>query len=406
MPLPLRITIIGINYSPEETGIAPYTTGLAEGLKRNGHDVRVITTLPHYPEWKVSTASIKLRGIRRDNNVPVKRTKHYVPRRPGFVNRFISEISFGIVSSLSKWNKPDLLILISPGLFSTGIAIIKAKLSQKKYPIVIWTQDIYGQGLAQIKGESFAARTLSAIEKKILGSADKVVIPHEFFAQSISTDENDQQSRFKVIKNWSHVSGFTSQPYVPKEQNNSDGTFLILHTGNMGSKQGLENVVAAAKLAEMRCIPVHFELMGDGSERKRLEELSAGISTLSIVSPVSRDEYLNKLNSADVLLLNELVGVSTMSIPSKLTSYFFAGKPIVASTSLTGTASNEIIASGAGLVVEAGNPEALLDAVIKIKESPELAMSFGLAGKQYAKANLSPESAIASWESLVRALID
>ena len=57
----LRVLVIGINYSPEPTGIAPYTTGIAEQLARHAEHVTVLTGLPHYPSWQVpgSTATTR-----------------------------------------------------------------------------------------------------------------------------------------------------------------------------------------------------------------------------------------------------------------------------------------------------------------------------------------------------------
>ena len=42
----MKIKIVGINYLPELTGIAPYPTGMAEGLAAYGHNVNVVTE-PH-----------------------------------------------------------------------------------------------------------------------------------------------------------------------------------------------------------------------------------------------------------------------------------------------------------------------------------------------------------------------
>ena len=50
------ILLVSINYSPEETGIGPYSTGLAEHLAGAGHDVTVVTGMPHYPAWEVEAA--------------------------------------------------------------------------------------------------------------------------------------------------------------------------------------------------------------------------------------------------------------------------------------------------------------------------------------------------------------
>ena len=48
-----RLTIIGINYAPESSGIAPYAAALAQGMTTLGWQVKVITGYPSYPQWQV-----------------------------------------------------------------------------------------------------------------------------------------------------------------------------------------------------------------------------------------------------------------------------------------------------------------------------------------------------------------
>ena len=48
-----RILIVTTNYWPEPTGIAVYTTDLANILTKDGHEVTVLTSLPHYPWWRI-----------------------------------------------------------------------------------------------------------------------------------------------------------------------------------------------------------------------------------------------------------------------------------------------------------------------------------------------------------------
>ena len=52
----MRILIYSYNYHPEPIGIAPLMTELAEGLVKRGHEVRVITAMPNYPERKIYPA--------------------------------------------------------------------------------------------------------------------------------------------------------------------------------------------------------------------------------------------------------------------------------------------------------------------------------------------------------------
>lgn len=406
MQSPLRITIIGINYFPENTGIAPYTTGLANALAANNFEITVITALPHYPSWSVRPEDRSLLGLNVEEGVHIKRVSHYVPNRPVFLLRFLSEITFGVKSTISKWNNPDVLILISPGLFSTAIATLRAKFSLKKIKVVFWAQDLYGAGLSQLKGRSISSILLSKLEQKLLSSGELTVFPHSLFIDSlVAPAKSRNKTNFSVVKNWSHISEPSTTNFdVGARKLYFNDNFTVLHTGNMGAKQGLENVINAAKLAEEKQLPINFVLMGDGAERSHLEALSVGLSNIKVVPPVPSEEYVNLLSASDVLLLNELPGVSTMSIPSKLTSYFFAGKPVVAATSLNGTSSEEIHAAAAGIVVPAGDPIALLNAVNELRSTPDLAVAFGKSGKNYAKRNLTPEAAIEKWINLLSSL--
>lgn len=54
----MKILVYGINYSPELTGIGKYTGEMVAWMAREGHEVRVITAPPYYPQWKVGDGAI------------------------------------------------------------------------------------------------------------------------------------------------------------------------------------------------------------------------------------------------------------------------------------------------------------------------------------------------------------
>jgi glycosyltransferase involved in cell wall biosynthesis len=181
---------------------------------------------------------------------------------------------------------------------------------------------------------------------------------------------------------------------------------LAVHTGNMGVKQGLENLVDAARVADERRSPVHFVLVGNGGERRKLMERARGITRLSFIDPLDEGDYRFALCAADVLLVNEKPGVSAMAVPSKLTSYFDAGRPVVAATDPDGITASEINASGAGTVVPAGDPHALVDAVLEIVADTEAVARYSCNGRRYRAAVLEESVAIDQWAKLVDLVTD
>ena len=93
-----------------------------------------------------------------------------------------------------------------------------------------------------------------------------------------------------------------------------------------------------------------------------------------------------------------------MAVPSKLTSYFISGKPIVAATDPCSGTAHEIKLSGGGHLVPAGDPEALLTAVGEVGQDRETALKLGASGRAYALSTLSSSAAIERYESWCRSL--
>jgi colanic acid biosynthesis glycosyl transferase WcaI len=405
-----RVVIVGLHYAPESTGNAPYTTSLAEGLRASGHDVRVITGYPHYPEWRVNEEYSGWSRRETLNGVRLKRLRHYVPARPNFINRLHMELSFGLRAVFSKWGRPDVVLVVSPALFSSALVMLRARLSWRRPRIAIWIQDLYSRGLVET-GDSGAlstwvSRVGAKFEALVLSSADGVVAIHERFRNHIVNVLEIKPSRVNVIRNWTHLppSPVFDRDEARRELGWSRDDVVALHAGNMGKKQGLENLVHAARLAHEQKSNVRFVLMGDGNQRQLLETLATGIDNISFVASLPREEFQRALCAADVLLVNELPGVRDMSVPSKMTSYFNAAVPVIAATDQHSVTADELRAAKAGIRVDPANPTALLSAIERLCANQETAKSMGHRGFQFRQETLAEEPAIARYDEFISSL--
>lgn len=400
----MRLLVLASNFWPETTGTAPYTTRLAVGLKARGHTVEMLTTHPHYPAWQVQPGYGQWTRRELIDGVTVTRQLHYVPRNPSHLRRALSEISLGVRQVFSTWGQRDIVLSISPALLTSALIRARMLATRDNRPFVTWVQDLYSAGMRETgHGSSASTRLVSAIESWVLRKSDVVVVIHERFARRIIEELGVEPARIRVVRNWTHLTE-TATVDIRQARDRlgwSAEEIIVLHAGNMGVKQGLHLAVEAARLAEQRSLAVRFVFLGNGSQRPALEEQARGLANVSFMEGLPQVEFAAALRAADILLVHELPGVSEMAVPSKLTSYFDAGRPVLAATDIHGITAEEVRASEGGQIVQSGDPLALLDAAIELGSDKSLADSLGQNGHAYRRAMLDESAAIELFESIL-----
>lgn len=395
--------VVGINYGPEHSGIAPYTTAACEHLAGSGVNVHVLTGVPHYPNWSVPE---KYRGQlctnEHLNGVTVQRLLHFVPGRQSALLRGLYELTFAlnVAWRARKW-RGDTVVAVIPSLLSAVVAALVARRADARF--VAWVQDSMTAAADQsgIPGGGLVARIMRPIEAWVLNQADSIAVVSDSFrehAQSFGVPPEV----IEIVRNWSHVTPPSGERDAMRARLGWTGRKVVLHAGNMGLKQGLERVVEAARLAEREAPELLFVLMGDGSRKATLQEMGAGLSNLHFQEPAAQENFMDTLAAADVLLVCESPNVVDMSLPSKLTSYMTAGRPIVAAVRPAGATARELRLSGAGDVIGDASAYELLKALAGLQDDPQRMQLLGKKGQEYAASDLSSRASLKKLEELVK----
>ncbi|SPF67645.1 Glycosyltransferase subfamily 4-like, N-terminal domain [Propionibacterium ruminifibrarum] len=394
-PGPRRVLFVGINYAPESTGIAPYTTGMAERLLSAGHRVRVITGVPHYPSWSNFTGMRGLRRRERVHGVSVQRIRHYIGSGGHGLGRIGQELSFGAGAVTSSWRGADAVVAVSPALLATACVVARARAGGR--PVGVWVQDLYSSGAAEIERAGVVSRLLTRVESWVLGHADGVLVIHSRFRDHVVNVLGVDPDRVAVCRNWSHVDTDRHDEELAaalRLKYFGDAPLVALHTGNMGAKQGLETLVDTARYAERAGSRTIIALVGDGSRREALMDYGAGARNLVFVPSLPDEEYRAILSAADVLVVNEKPGLREMAVPSKLTTYFRSGKPVVAATESDSATADEMAAAGAGRVVPPADPAALLAAIEQAAADPAGCREAARSAQRFVHDRLTVEAAV------------
>lgn len=403
---PRQVDFVSINYAPEVTGIGPYVTDVARRLAQRGWSVRVITGHPHYPQWRLIGEAADYDETSVIDGVTVVRVRHSIPSNAALIPRSRMEFEFGLRVLASRRIRRDALVVItSPPLIASTMILLLRKLGHRRStPMGVWVHDLYSQAVSETASGGWLTRKgVQTLEGTTLRWADRLAVVHARFGDIIVDRLGGRAESVTQMRNWNQA-----QPKARLARDDARAALGIapedivaVHAGNMGQKQGLENVVEAARLVDRspdRTRRMRFYLVGNGNQYRALRALAQGIESLTFIDSLPDEDFHRMLSAADVLLVNEKPGVAEMSIPSKLTTYFSFGLPVVAAVEENGITAGEIRRSGAGVIVPAGEPAALVAEVDRVGTDPALAGSLGSAGMDYSRQHLSVDAAVDRFE--------
>jgi len=402
----LHLLMVTGSYAPDHTGMAPLNTELCEYLVAQGHHVSVATVFPHYPEWKLPAEfrhALWRREIR--NGVHLYRGFVYVPSKRTAFHRILYDTSIGLSTTLRSLpvRAVDLVLAVSPPLQAGLAGCVLSWL--KAAPLVLQVQDLVPDlaiALGMLRNP-WAIRLARILEAFVYRRSDIVLVICEGFAANLRS-RAVPDSKIRQIPHW--VDMLSIRPELPLDDSRrayqiDDSAFLVLHTGNLGAKQKLENVLEAACC--LRDLPdVRFCLVGEGTEKARLEQHARhlGLSNVGFLPLLPRESIPSLLATANVLLLNQAARVVDMVIPSKLLTYLAAGRPVIAAVPSASEAARCLEQAGAGLVVAPENPTLLAAAIRRLYENRPQAIQMGRAARHFAELNFDSDRILPRFEAL------
>lgn len=394
----MKVLLVSLNYAPEIVGVGKYSAEMSEWLVQKGHEVDVICSPPYYPEWEIRRNWKRVKYFKETNNgVSITRCPIYVPRNPSGLKRIVHLLSFWLSSFpviLSRvFDKPDVVIAIEPPFFASTTALFMSKLTGSRSVLHVQDFEIDAAfNLGLIKND-FLKRFALTIEKYFMSRFDVVsTISKKMMSRLKEKGIDEKKILFfpnwvdtNLIKRSGKENAFRNEIGVPVDQ------VMLLYSGNMGNKQGLEIIIEAAKLLVDRR-DVLFLLSGAGSSRVKLMESAHGLDNVKWIDfqPLSKLSML--LCTADIHLLPQSSHAEDLVMPSKLTGMLSSGRPVI-TTSRKGTQLYEIV-SQCGKVVEPGCVDDFVSAIIELVDHRDLRCELGIAAREIAENELDINSVL------------
>ncbi|PKV75536.1 WcaI family glycosyltransferase [Pontibacter ramchanderi] len=362
-----RVLLIGYNFYPEPTGIGKYSGEMIAWLAQNGYDCEVVTSYPYYPEWKVQDEysnkkhwySTEFQNF-GESKIKVNRCPMYVPSVPSGFKRILLDLTFLISACLMLLTllfqrKFDYVITVVPCFQFGLLGVLYKKL--RKTTLLYHIQDLQIEAARDLNmiTSPVLINTLFKLEKYILNESDVISSISEGMVRKIKIKAKKDVYLFA---NWTDCKAFfpiNGRSDLKEEFGFKRSDKIILYSGAIGEKQGLEAILYAAKAMEKQR-SFKFVICGSGPYKEKLSSLSQnlGLNNLIIFSLQPAECFNKFLNMADVHLVIQKATAGDLVMPSKLTTVLGVGG-LALITAKQGTGLHSLISQhNIGILV---NPE-------------------------------------------------
>jgi colanic acid biosynthesis glycosyl transferase WcaI len=392
---------------------------MAAWLAQRGHEVRVVTAPPYYPAWRIRDdyRGAWYRTEREPGGPVVYRTPLYVPQRPTGLKRIAHLASFMIgslpVMLRQVFWQPEAVFTVEPTFFCAPLTLFVGKSAGAACWLHVQDFEVdaaFELGLLPAQGP--VHDTALRIENFFTCAFDRISgVSSRMVDRAIT--KGIPADRVVLFPNWVDVKEIYPTDATRSGLNifrrelgqaieDIDNKIILLYSGNMGAKQGLELLAPLAE-AFANDPRVHFIFCGDGAFRSKLEALVANRLNVTLLplQPLSRLNDL--LNAADIHLLPQRASAADLVMPSRLSAMMASGRPVIA-TAHPGTQVAQVV-EGRGLAVPAEDADALRAAVLHLVEDKELRQCLGRAARDYAVKHLGKQQVLEQFEADLKTVV-
>jgi len=386
----MRILIISQLFPPDMGGGATRAYNFARGLAINGCDVTVISSFPHYPYGKIPKKyRWKPITVEQMDGFKVIRTFMLPISSKGLANRILIFTLFTLSSlfALPLIGKIDIVWAANPNIISVLPSIAYATV--KHCPLVqnvddLWPEELYALGMLNKK--SPIAKFIELLANFTYNISKAITPISPGYVKVICGKYSINPNKVYVIRAGVDINKFKEYD----SPNKLEETFKVLYSGAFSVAYDFDQVLLAASLLkDVKDVVIILQGGGELSSHLKAKVRELKLGNVRIVDKIlNREDVAKLLNEADALILPlRDFGRPYLGISSKLYEYQAAGKPIICCAE--GQPAEYVKETNSGIVVKPGDYESLVNAILYLKNNPDLTRKLGNSGRRYVENNLS-----------------
>ncbi|MCP4503382.1 MAG: glycosyltransferase family 4 protein [Deltaproteobacteria bacterium] len=302
--------------------------------------------------------------------------------------RILAFLSFSVSSVVGAMRTKDVDVVMgtSPPIFQAGSALLVAKLKRRPFLLEIrdlWPDFAVEMGVLKNKPVIYAARWF---ERFLYRNAAHIIVNSPAYYDILVAEKGVPTDKISLIAN-----GVDPKMFKPKARGLKfrhefgvlPGDFVIVYAGALGMANDISTILAAArKVSDNK--KIRFLIVGDGKDRKKLEDESSmlGLSNLVFTGARAKPEMCEVLAAADacVVCLQDIPLFRT-TYPNKVFDYMAAARPIL--LGIEGVIQEVVMKADAGICFAPGNSDALAEGIRTLAADRASAKKMGTRGRAH-----------------------
>ncbi len=407
----MKFLIVTQYFEPEVGAPQIRLANFTKELRAQGHDVEVVTAMPHYPDAEIFASHRGRFLVSEPWDQDPAVTIHRVWLKAGGGQGLARLVSFASFSAmlpfaLRKASRPDVVVVNSPLLHTSPPALLAARVWGAK--TFLYAADLWPDSLFDMVGggaNPLLARLLYGVERGIYRAATGVIAVTEGIEQTLRNEKALPAHEVSFLPNGVDLDAFSPaiEPARPPALEQVDGP-LFVFAGTLGYFTGLDIVVDAMTILQTERPDISFGFVGEGPERERIQQrvIDEGLTNITFAGKIQPEEVASLLRSctAGVVCLKD-APVTRGARPAKTFPIMASAVPVIFVG--VGEGPRLISEANAGLCVEPEDTVGLAKAMIQLADDEAAREHFGQAGREYVTEHLSWARLVRDWLADLRA---
>jgi glycosyltransferase involved in cell wall biosynthesis len=403
----MHILLVTTYFEPDSGAAAVRLSRLARLLHERGHEITVLTTLPHYPQGRIVpryhgnwTVKQNRAGLR------IIRAWLWATPSPRISRKLISQLSFMLTALLTgvRLPRPDVMLIEAQPVFTSLAGVL---LSQRfGAPYVLNVSDLWPDHLLSV-GALTATHPVYRAARHLVDltyrHAASIVALSPLWAEKI-TGYVAGQTPVQVIFNGVDLQRFRPDLDAARfrQQHGLEDCLTVTFIGTLATQYDMDALLRVMRA--FRSQPqVRFVLIGAGSQHEALQQLTAD-DPVTWIDWLSHDEIPLAWATSDITfwaIRPEALYRGT--IPARLYEALATGTPVAAL--MEGAGADLLAASQGGLCVPYGDVGGLTATIQRLVDDPALRQQLGQQGAAYARQHFDPAAVAARYESVLQSAV-